>query len=84
MFEPFDDRLNWIGSQDLQEVSIEIRNVTLNDSGFYQCLIHRKFRFDFYTPTVTTEKNFTLTVSEKGGAKCTFLACFPPVFYVQV
>ncbi|XP_030599328.1 sodium channel regulatory subunit beta-3 isoform X2 [Archocentrus centrarchus] len=67
MFEPFKDRLNWNGSQDLQEVSIEIRKVTYNDSGFYECQIRREFGFGFYTPSFVTEKNFTLAVREKAS-----------------
>uniref|UniRef100_A0A672HE56 Sodium channel regulatory subunit beta-3 n=1 Tax=Salarias fasciatus TaxID=181472 RepID=A0A672HE56_SALFA len=62
---PFKDRLTWNGSQDLQDVSIRVLNVTFNDSGFYQCHILREFKFGFFEPSFFVEKNITLTVKEK-------------------
>ncbi|XP_026219158.1 sodium channel subunit beta-3 isoform X2 [Anabas testudineus] len=62
---PFKGRLTWNGSQDLQDVSIEIVNVTHNDSGIYECQVFREFEFDFFTPSVSITKNFTLNVKEK-------------------
>ncbi|CAI5693747.1 sodium channel regulatory subunit beta-3 isoform X1 [Oreochromis niloticus] len=64
---PFKDRLNWNGSKDLQEVSIEIRNVTYNDSGLYTCEIRRKFGFELYTPIFEVIKTINLTVKEKAS-----------------
>lgn len=81
---PFKDRLNWNGSKDLQEVSIEIRNVTHNDSGLYTCEIRRVFGFELYTPVFEVNKTINLTVKEKGMPKCKSLACYPPVFCAQV
>uniref|UniRef100_A0A1A7X8V3 Sodium channel regulatory subunit beta-3 n=1 Tax=Iconisemion striatum TaxID=60296 RepID=A0A1A7X8V3_9TELE len=67
----FSGRLLWNGSQDMQDVSIRIQNVSSSDRGFYQCLVHRKFEFGFFTPTFSTEKNFTLDVKEKASADTT-------------
>ncbi|KAF7218937.1 sodium channel regulatory subunit beta-3 isoform X1 [Nothobranchius furzeri] len=65
--EHFSNRLVWNGSHDMQDVSIRIQNVTDSDRGFYQCLIHRTFEFGFFTPTFSTEKNFTLDVKKKAS-----------------
>uniref|UniRef100_A0A4W6D053 Sodium channel regulatory subunit beta-3 n=1 Tax=Lates calcarifer TaxID=8187 RepID=A0A4W6D053_LATCA len=67
---PFKGRLTWNGSQDLQDVSIQILNVTFNDSGIYECNILREFKFNFFTPSALTTKNITLRVKEKGAADC--------------
>lgn len=61
----FNDRMVWNGSQDLQDLSIRIRNVSFSDSGFYQCRVHREFQFKYFNPRVSTIKNITLTVIEK-------------------
>lgn len=65
---PFKGRLTWKGSQDLQDVSIEIKNVTFNDSGVYECIVLREFEFDFFTPSVSVSKDIKLRVKEKGAA----------------
>lgn len=52
----------------MQDVSIEIVNVTHNDSGIYECQVFREFEFNFFTPSVSITKNFTLNVKEKGAA----------------
>ncbi|XP_029373681.1 sodium channel regulatory subunit beta-3 isoform X2 [Echeneis naucrates] len=64
---PFKDRVTWNGSKDYQDVSIEISNVTYNDSGLYECYITRKFEFDSYTQSFLTVKNVTLKVKEKAS-----------------
>ncbi|XP_071756813.1 sodium channel regulatory subunit beta-3 isoform X1 [Centroberyx gerrardi] len=64
---PWLGRLVWNGSQDLQDVSIRIRNVTFNDSGTYECQVFRKFEFDYFTPSVTETKVIELTVKEKAS-----------------
>ncbi|KAK2912534.1 sodium channel subunit beta-3 isoform X3 [Channa argus] len=68
---PFKGRLTWNGSQDLQDVSIQITNVTFNDSGIYECRVIRKFEFDVFTPSVSISKNFTLSVKEKASEDTT-------------
>lgn len=65
---PFKDRLTWNGSQDLQDVSIQILNVTYDDSGVYECHVLRELEFSFFTHPVTIMKNITLKVKEKGAA----------------
>lgn len=70
---PLKGRLVWNGSQDLQDLSIRIRNVTFNDSGFYQCRVYRQFHFDFFTPTASNIKNITLKVIEKASEDTTAL-----------
>lgn len=43
-------RLKWIGSKDLQDISISIVNVTANDSGTYECEVSRFFSsFNHFT-----------------------------------
>uniref|UniRef100_A0A3B4VEZ7 Sodium channel regulatory subunit beta-3 n=1 Tax=Seriola dumerili TaxID=41447 RepID=A0A3B4VEZ7_SERDU len=64
---PFKGRLKWKGSQDLQDISIEILNITYNDSGFYVCHVQREFDFNFFTHSVNIEKNITLKVNEKAS-----------------
>lgn len=59
---PFRGRLKWNGSQDLQDVSIQVLNVTYNDSGIYECHIRREFKFGF---SFSVNKSITLTVKEK-------------------
>jgi len=65
---PFKGRLAWNGSQDLQEVSIRIINVTFNDSGVYECNVSREFEFDFYKPSAFIVKTIQLKVEAKGAA----------------
>lgn len=64
----FTGRLVWNGSrdlQDLQDLSILIKNITYSDSGIYECKVHREFQFDFFRPTAYNFKNISLTVKEK-------------------
>lgn len=65
---PFKDRLKWRGSQDLQDVSIQILNVTYNDAGMYKCHVQRMLEFSFFIHPISIEKNITLKVKEKGAA----------------
>ncbi|KAM9358784.1 sodium channel regulatory subunit beta-3 [Symphorus nematophorus] len=69
----FKGRLTWNGSQDLQDVSIEITNVTFDDSGFYECHIHREFEFNDFTPSVFIIKDIELKVIEKASRDTTAL-----------
>ncbi|XP_029923719.1 sodium channel regulatory subunit beta-3 isoform X2 [Myripristis murdjan] len=70
---PWKGRLSWNGSQDLQDVSIRIRNVTYNDSGVYHCRVFRKFDFDYFTPSVTKNMTINLSVKEKASEDPTAL-----------
>ncbi|XP_069546481.1 sodium channel regulatory subunit beta-3 isoform X1 [Brachyistius frenatus] len=62
---PFKGRLRWNGSQDLQDISIIITNVTCNDSGYYECHVRRDFVFGFFNPSFFLIKNITLKVKRK-------------------
>ncbi|XP_054459908.1 sodium channel subunit beta-3 [Anoplopoma fimbria] len=62
---PFKGRLAWNGTQDLQDVSIRIINVTFNDSGIYECIVFREFEFDFFKPSASLTKEIKLKVKAK-------------------
>ncbi|KAM8853107.1 sodium channel subunit beta-3 isoform X1 [Synchiropus splendidus] len=64
---PFMGRLLWNGSQDLQDLSISIRNVTYDDSGVYECHVFRQFEFDFFSPSISIVKNISLKVIEEAS-----------------
>ncbi|XP_061449163.1 sodium channel subunit beta-3 [Rhineura floridana] len=63
----FYGRLQWDGSTDMQDVSISVLNITLNDSGTYTCNVTREFNFEVHRPVVTHSKLIHLTVAEKAG-----------------
>ncbi|XP_074535673.1 sodium channel regulatory subunit beta-3 isoform X2 [Halichoeres trimaculatus] len=69
----FYDRLVWNGSQDLQDVSIRIKNVTYNDTGVYECHVFRKFEFDFFTPSIFHIKEIKLKVIKQASQDTTAL-----------
>uniref|UniRef100_A0A4W4G8R7 Sodium channel regulatory subunit beta-3 n=1 Tax=Electrophorus electricus TaxID=8005 RepID=A0A4W4G8R7_ELEEL len=60
-----DGRLQWNGSKDLQDVSISIIKIRLNDSGRYECVVHRQFSFNLYTPSMEKRVEIKLVVKEK-------------------
>ncbi|XP_051841832.1 sodium channel subunit beta-3 isoform X1 [Antechinus flavipes] len=64
---PFQGRLQWNGSKDLQDVSLTVLNVTLNDSGIYTCNVSREFEFDSHRPFVKTTRLIPLKVTEEAG-----------------
>lgn len=70
---PWKGRLLWHGSKDLQDVSISIVNVTLNDSGLYECVVHRQFSFNSYTPSIEKTVEIELVVREQGKEERTLL-----------
>nr|XP_029529082.1 sodium channel subunit beta-3-like isoform X5 [Oncorhynchus nerka] len=63
---PWRGRLVWNGSKDLQELSISILNVTMNDTGTYNCVVFRQFEFDSYSHSVTKTLVINLVVREEG------------------
>uniref|UniRef100_A0A8C6TAN3 Sodium channel regulatory subunit beta-3 n=1 Tax=Neogobius melanostomus TaxID=47308 RepID=A0A8C6TAN3_9GOBI len=69
----FNRRLLWNGSQDLQDLSIWITNVTYSDSGIYQCIVKREFQFSYFSHSISNMKNITLTVIEKASGDPTTL-----------
>ncbi|XP_028823587.1 sodium channel regulatory subunit beta-3 isoform X2 [Denticeps clupeoides] len=70
---PFKGRLQWNGSKDLQDVSISIVNVTMNDTGQYECVVFRKFFFDTYTHSVILNKTINLVVRKEASEDTTAL-----------
>ena len=69
---PWEKRLLWNGSVDLQDLSIWILNVSLNDSGTYRCDVFRQFKFDYFTPSVNKTKVIQLKVNPTGEASVYF------------
>ncbi|XP_015278929.1 PREDICTED: sodium channel subunit beta-3 [Gekko japonicus] len=63
----FSGRLMWNGSKDMQDVSISVHNISLNDSGVYTCKVNRTFDFDIHHHTVTTSTLIHLTVVKEAG-----------------
>ncbi|TSQ58043.1 Sodium channel subunit beta-3 [Bagarius yarrelli] len=70
---PWKGRLLWNGSKDLQDVSISIVNVTVNDSGLYECVVHRQFSFNSYTPSFKKTIKIQLVVREEATEDLTAL-----------
>ncbi|XP_060906016.1 sodium channel, voltage-gated, type I, beta a [Labrus mixtus] len=64
----FENRLEWRGSNntnDLQDGSIYIHNVTFNDSGTYICTFYRTLKYTNYEFQTNHTKNIFLTVVPK-------------------
>ncbi|XP_062872637.1 sodium channel subunit beta-3 isoform X2 [Trichomycterus rosablanca] len=71
---PWMGRLLWNGSKDLQDLSISITNVTLNDKGRYECVVHRQFSFNLHTASISKNATFIdLVVREKASKDSTAL-----------
>ncbi|XP_006002730.1 sodium channel subunit beta-3 isoform X2 [Latimeria chalumnae] len=66
IMEPFQGRVLWNGSKDVQDVSILLLNVTLNDSGIYRCEVKREFKFESHQHSIEDNKIVHLTVTEEG------------------
>nr|XP_023830422.1 sodium channel subunit beta-1 [Salvelinus alpinus]XP_023830423.1 sodium channel subunit beta-1 [Salvelinus alpinus]XP_023830424.1 sodium channel subunit beta-1 [Salvelinus alpinus] len=66
--ERFEDRVDWSGSKqsnDIQDASIYLFNVTFNDSGTYRCFFHRLLTYEFYEYQTVVSKVVHLTVVAK-------------------
>ncbi|XP_007560124.1 sodium channel subunit beta-1-like isoform X2 [Poecilia latipinna] len=64
----FEDRIDWNGSKrsnDIQDASIYVLNVTFNDSGTYRCFFYRTLTYDNYEFFDTVDKVVHLTVVAK-------------------
>ncbi|XP_062386020.1 sodium channel, voltage-gated, type I, beta b [Sardina pilchardus] len=64
----FEDRLEWVGSkhtQDLQDASIYITNVTFNDTGVFRCLFNRILFYEHYEYETEATKYVKLNVVAK-------------------
>ncbi|KAL7981549.1 hypothetical protein Chor_005637 [Crotalus horridus] len=68
---PFQGRLEWNGSADMQDVSISVLNISLNDSGIYTCNVTREFLFEAHRPIFTRSTLIHLTVVEDAGKDVT-------------
>ncbi|XP_057207702.1 sodium channel subunit beta-3 isoform X2 [Triplophysa rosa] len=66
-------RLVWNGSKDMQDISIGILNVTLNDTGTYKCKASRHYKYTFFTSTGTKNITINLKVKEKASQDTTAL-----------
>lgn len=67
--ERFQDRMEWHGSKktfDLQDASVDLLNVTFNDSGVYRCIFNRVLTYEHYEFSTTASKEVHLTVVAKG------------------
>lgn len=61
----FYGRLGWKGSnntKDLQDGSIYMNNVTLDDAGTYMCTFNRVLMYPIYQYKTNTSKSFVLNV----------------------
>ncbi|XP_018605911.1 sodium channel subunit beta-1-like [Scleropages formosus] len=66
--ERFEDRVDWNGSKntnDIQDASIYLLNVTFNDSGAYRCFFNRILTYTYYEFRTTASKIVHLTVVAK-------------------
>uniref|UniRef100_A0A9J7ZE96 Sodium channel regulatory subunit beta-1 n=2 Tax=Cyprinus carpio TaxID=7962 RepID=A0A9J7ZE96_CYPCA len=66
--ERFQDRMEWHGSKktfDLQDASVDLLNVTFNDSGVYRCIFNRVLSYEHYEFSTIASKEVHLTVVGK-------------------
>ncbi|KAF4100934.1 sodium channel, voltage-gated, type I, beta b [Onychostoma macrolepis] len=66
--ERFQDRMVWHGSKntfDLQDASVDLLNVTFNDSGTYRCVFNRVLSYEHYEFSTVVDKLVHLTVVAK-------------------
>ncbi|KAF3707194.1 Sodium channel subunit beta-1 Precursor [Channa argus] len=66
--EQFTDRVDWNGSKrsnDIQDASIYLLNVTFNDSGTYRCFFNRVLFYEKYEYTTIVSKVVHLSVVAK-------------------
>lgn len=72
--ERFTGRIEWVGSKntlDLQDGSLNILNVTYNDTGTYLCYFDRTLSFTYFEVRTNTTKFITINVVAKGENKAT-------------
>ncbi|XP_016417814.1 sodium channel subunit beta-1-like isoform X2 [Sinocyclocheilus rhinocerous] len=66
--ERFQDRVEWHGSRntlDLQDASVDLLNVTFDDSGAYHCIFNRVLGYKHYEFSTIASKVVHLTVVGK-------------------
>ncbi|XP_053467366.1 sodium channel, voltage-gated, type I, beta a [Ictalurus furcatus] len=64
----FVERIEWMGSKktlDLQDGSLNILNITYNDTGTYRCYFDRTLSFDYYEFRTNATKFITINVVAK-------------------
>lgn len=74
--EHFMDRVDWNGSKrsnDIQDGSIYLLNVTFNDTGTYRCFFNRILFYDNYEYNTVVSKVVQLSVVAKGTMKAAAL-----------
>ncbi|XP_073779250.1 sodium channel regulatory subunit beta-3 isoform X2 [Danio rerio] len=71
--EQWKGRVTWTGSKDMQDVSISILNVTLNDTGTYECEVTRFFEFDSFKLSANKNIRINLKVNMRASADITAL-----------
>ncbi|XP_075459514.1 sodium channel regulatory subunit beta-3 isoform X2 [Ascaphus truei] len=64
---PLQGRLQWNGSKDMQDVSITIINVTMNDSGVFTCNVTRTLHFEVHRHLIQSSKLIHLKVTEEAS-----------------
>lgn len=67
--EQFSERVDWNGSKrsnDIQDASIYLLNVTFNDTGTYRCFFYRMLTYENYEYNTIVSKVVHLTVVAKG------------------
>ncbi|KAF4076186.1 hypothetical protein AMELA_G00227490 [Ameiurus melas] len=76
----FVDRIEWMGSKktlDLQDGSLNILNITFNDTGTYRCYFDRTLSFDYYEYHTNATKFITINVVAKGENNATGRSALP-------
>lgn len=74
--EQFSDRVDWNGSKrsnDIQDASIYLLNVTFNDTGTYRCFFYRLLTYENYEYNTIVSKVVHLTVVAKGTRRSAVL-----------
>lgn len=77
-------RLVWKGSKDMQDISIGILNVTLNDTGTYKCMATRQYKYEFFTSIGTKNITINLKVKEKGKYHIYHISVFRLTLVLQL
>lgn len=83
--EQFYERVDWNGSKrsnDIQDASIYLLNVTFNDSGTYQCFFNRILTYDRYRYKDLIGKVVHLTVVGKGKRTALSWRCYICLTYI--
>lgn len=83
--DQFMDRVDWNGSKrsnDIQDGSIYLLNVTFNDTGTYRCFFNRILFYENYEYNTLISKVVHLNVVAKGTMEMTFTALQLSILFV--